>query len=305
MFCSFVDSGNLDVSQGISGFFQCCYCSVTQSCLTLCDPMDCVASPPGSSVHGILEAKNIGVGCHSPLQGIFLGQGSNLGLLHCRQTLYHGGPSGRFARPLGIGASRGMGEGEERRQAPPRWGPSVPGGASGALSQDGRVHFQLADTLSLRTRPRSAAGPWECGGRSSGQGQAELPPWKRAMLAAGAPSEPGTAPSPPGCLVTPTAPPGRGRPFPPLQVRKQQTRAVAFRPGSCGRSVAKLGSYFGALTCSAPSASSPGGAFVMLVALVAKPALDVVLKPVNSSTLLSPSLKSSLVAQLVKNPPAR
>ena len=26
-----------------------------QSCLTLCDPMDC--SPPGSSVHGILQAK--------------------------------------------------------------------------------------------------------------------------------------------------------------------------------------------------------------------------------------------------------
>ena len=28
--------------------------SVTQSCPTLCDPMDC--SPPGSSVHGILQA---------------------------------------------------------------------------------------------------------------------------------------------------------------------------------------------------------------------------------------------------------
>ena len=27
---------------------------VAQSCLTLCDPMDC--SPPGSSVHGILQA---------------------------------------------------------------------------------------------------------------------------------------------------------------------------------------------------------------------------------------------------------
>ena len=173
------------------------------------------------------------------------------------------GPSGRFTRPLGTGASRGTGEGEERRQAPPRWGPSVPGGASGALSQDGRVHFQLADTPSLRTRPRSAAGPWECGGHSSGQGQAELPPWKRVMPAAGAPSEPGMVPSPPGSLVTPTAPPGRGPPFPPLQVRKQQMRAAAFRPGSCGRSVAKLGSYFGALTCSAPSASSPGGAFAL------------------------------------------
>ena len=28
-------------------------CIVSQSCLTLCDPMDC--SPPGSSVHGILQ----------------------------------------------------------------------------------------------------------------------------------------------------------------------------------------------------------------------------------------------------------
>ena len=31
-----------------------CVCSVAQSYLTLCDPMDC--SPPGSSVHGILQA---------------------------------------------------------------------------------------------------------------------------------------------------------------------------------------------------------------------------------------------------------
>ena len=30
-------------------------CLVTQSCLTLCDPMGC--SPPGSSVHGILQAR--------------------------------------------------------------------------------------------------------------------------------------------------------------------------------------------------------------------------------------------------------
>ena len=32
-----------------------CVCSVAQSCLTLCDPMDC--SPAGSSVHGILQAR--------------------------------------------------------------------------------------------------------------------------------------------------------------------------------------------------------------------------------------------------------
>ena len=33
--------------------------------------------------------KNIGVDCHSLLQGIFLTQGSNLSLLHCRRILYH------------------------------------------------------------------------------------------------------------------------------------------------------------------------------------------------------------------------
>ena len=34
------------------------------------------------------SGKNTGVGCHSLLQGIFLIQGSNLGLMHCRQILY-------------------------------------------------------------------------------------------------------------------------------------------------------------------------------------------------------------------------
>ena len=33
--------------------------------------------------------KNTGVGSHSLLQGIFLTQGLNLSLLHCRQILYH------------------------------------------------------------------------------------------------------------------------------------------------------------------------------------------------------------------------
>ena len=32
-----------------------CAASVAQSCLTLCDPVDC--SPPGSSVHGTLQAR--------------------------------------------------------------------------------------------------------------------------------------------------------------------------------------------------------------------------------------------------------
>jgi len=45
-------------------------CSLTQSCPTLCNPMDC--SLPGKNFPG----KNIGTGCHF-LQGIFLTQGSN------------------------------------------------------------------------------------------------------------------------------------------------------------------------------------------------------------------------------------
>ena len=40
-----------------------------------CDPMDC--SPPGSSVHGISQARILELGCHFFLQGIFLTQGLN------------------------------------------------------------------------------------------------------------------------------------------------------------------------------------------------------------------------------------
>ena len=65
----------------------CCCCDKSHSCLTLCDPMDC--SPPGSSVHGIFQARVLGVGCHFLLQGIFPTWGSKLGLTHCRQMLYH------------------------------------------------------------------------------------------------------------------------------------------------------------------------------------------------------------------------
>ena len=54
---------------------------VTQSCLTLCDPMD-------YTVHGILQARILGVSSLSLLQGIFPTQESNWGLLHCRWILY-------------------------------------------------------------------------------------------------------------------------------------------------------------------------------------------------------------------------
>ena len=59
---------------------------IAQSCPTLCDPMDC--SLPGFSVHGIFQARILEWGAIAFSQGIFPTQGSNLGLPHCRQTLY-------------------------------------------------------------------------------------------------------------------------------------------------------------------------------------------------------------------------
>ena len=57
----------------------CVHARLLQSCPTLCDAMDC--SSPGSSLHGILQIKNIGVGCHALLQGLFPTQRLNLHLL--------------------------------------------------------------------------------------------------------------------------------------------------------------------------------------------------------------------------------
>ena len=54
-------------------------CLVAQSCLILCDPMDC--SPPGSSDHGDSPGRNTGVGCHARLQDLLL--------LHCSHIIYH------------------------------------------------------------------------------------------------------------------------------------------------------------------------------------------------------------------------
>ena len=50
-------------------------------------PMNC--SPLGSSVHGILQARILRVGCHFLLHGTFPAKGLNLGLPQCRQILYH------------------------------------------------------------------------------------------------------------------------------------------------------------------------------------------------------------------------
>ena len=62
-----------------------------QSRPTLCKPMD--YNPPGSSVHGILQARILEWVAISFSRGIFPTQRLNLHLLcllHCRQVLEHG-----------------------------------------------------------------------------------------------------------------------------------------------------------------------------------------------------------------------
>ena len=66
------------------------------ACLTACDPMD--YSPPGSSVHGNLQARILEWVATPLLQGIFPTQGLKLPLLHllhCRQIVYQLSHQGR------------------------------------------------------------------------------------------------------------------------------------------------------------------------------------------------------------------
>ena len=60
---------------------------VAQSCPTLCDPTDC--SLPGSSVHGILQARIL-EWVPIPSQGIFPTQGLNPGLQFSHPLNFYG-----------------------------------------------------------------------------------------------------------------------------------------------------------------------------------------------------------------------
>ena len=68
--------------------FVCTSCVrlVTQSCPTLCDPMDCI--PPDFPVHGTFQARLVEWVAIPFSRGILLTQGSNQGLLHCTWILY-------------------------------------------------------------------------------------------------------------------------------------------------------------------------------------------------------------------------
>ena len=62
----------------------CGFLKVTQSCVTLCDPMEYTA-------HEILQARVLEWIALSLLQGIFPTQELNPGLPYCRQILYNAG----------------------------------------------------------------------------------------------------------------------------------------------------------------------------------------------------------------------
>ena len=68
----------------------CCHGSATKSVCQLLSPVpDSVDyNPPSLYVHGIFPGKNTRVGCYFLLQGSFLTQRSNPGVLHYRQFLY-------------------------------------------------------------------------------------------------------------------------------------------------------------------------------------------------------------------------
>ena len=83
VFCVRISGGRAGRGEGGGGWISAwrflCVSKSLQSCLTLCDPMDC--SLPGSFVHGDSPGKNTGVCCHYLLQGIFPTQGLSQPLL--------------------------------------------------------------------------------------------------------------------------------------------------------------------------------------------------------------------------------
>ena len=71
-----------------------------------CDHMDC--SLPGILCPWDSPGKDAEVGCHFLLQGIFLTQKSNLGLLHGRQILYPLSYEGSLSFPVTLSISVGQ-----------------------------------------------------------------------------------------------------------------------------------------------------------------------------------------------------
>ena len=80
---------NKCISDAETTSLRCVLCLVTQSCLTLCSPMDC---PPSSSVHGIFQARILEWFAISYSRGFsWLRDRTHVSCISCfgRQILYH------------------------------------------------------------------------------------------------------------------------------------------------------------------------------------------------------------------------
>ena len=125
-----------------------CVLLSTQLCLTLCDPIDC--SPPGSSGHGILQARILEWVAMPSSGGSSRPKGSNSGLPDYRWILYH----------LSHQRKQGPRAGREWRRNP--W-PFLPPPVGKTKSQPVRVPTMA---------PSSRVSSWglrRCGGNPAGQ----------------------------------------------------------------------------------------------------------------------------------------
>ena len=149
---------------------------VTQLCPTLCDCVDC--SPPDSSVHGIFQARIL------EWVAMFPTQGSNPGLLHCRQILNHLGQKAPSKRDLHCqkGATRWLIDTINRNDltqlAPSPWKAKHKFARNGTLVKQKWSQGKLWDRITRMNRRPSSA---QSDGRSP-YSEVEQPlRWTRAL----------------------------------------------------------------------------------------------------------------------------
>ena len=138
-------------------------------CPTLCNPMDC--GRPRPPVHGISQARILEWVAFSFSGGIIPTQGSNPGLLHCRQILYllshQGSPGDQITRPENWwdpGRERPLAKGSGRTR--------IRVGISDFKSS---AESSLSESLSLRCLKDRACGVWKgSGGRECAPSTCDL-----------------------------------------------------------------------------------------------------------------------------------
>ena len=160
--------------------------------LTLCDPMDC--SPPGCSIHGILQARILEWVAMPSSRGSSQPRWLNLGLLHCRQILYHLSHQGS-QRPHSMSVVHHLWTIQNQREEWSSWGPTD------RILRNGSHAGQGAEgvTGSLSSHTKSQRDPI-CGFAppplEPGLGNPETSPSKPVSFRAPvghSPAEPGTA----------------------------------------------------------------------------------------------------------------